>query len=71
MIKELPVLNNGLSVLNNQIEKENPHALSDFADGVKGFDHKPMFGERSKENEEGLKQNIIIKETKKINEESE
>ena len=49
-------------------EKENPHSLSDFSDGVKGFDHKTVFGERSKENEEGLKQHIIITETKKLNE---
>ncbi len=57
-----------LPLSNTDEEKDNPHALSDFADGVKGFDHKVVFGERSKENEEGLKQNIIIKETKKINE---
>lgn len=52
----------------NETEKENPHALTDFSDGVKGFDHKIVFGERSKENEEGLKQNIIINETRKMNE---
>lgn len=52
-------------------DKKNPRAVEDFKEGLEGHDQEGLLSSRSKENEEGLKENAKLEEQEKRQAESD